>query len=86
MHKLKPLSEIPLKPDFRPSSAVHSLIKGDLGVQDPELKTFQALQLACVKNRFSNPTKEQEGQDWQGKDVINDHQGKALREGCHERE
>jgi len=39
-----------------------------------------------VKNRFSNPTKEQEGQDWQGKDVMNDHKGKALREGCCERE
>ena len=39
-----------------------------------------------VKNMFSDLTKEQEGQDQQGKDVINDHQGKALREGCHERE
>src|SRR5882724_6715175 len=35
-----------------------------------------------VKNRFSNPTKEQGGQDRQGKDITNDHQGKALREGC----
>ena len=39
-----------------------------------------------VKNGFSNPTKEQENQDQQGKDVMNDHQGKALREGCRERE
>jgi len=30
---------------------------------------------------FSNPTKEQIGQYWQGKDITNDHQGKALREG-----
>jgi len=28
VHKLKPLSETPLKPDFWPSSAVHSLITG----------------------------------------------------------
>jgi len=41
--------------------------------------------LKTVKNRFSDLTKEQEGRDWQGKDVTNDHQGKALREGCHER-
>ena len=39
-----------------------------------------------VKNRFSDLTKEQVGQDQQGKDVMNDHQGKALKEGCHERE
>src|SRR5882724_6315713 len=39
----------------------------------------------AVKNRFSDPTKEQEGRDQQGKDIMNDHQGKALREGCHER-
>ena len=38
-----------------------------------------------VKNGFSDLTKEQEGQDWQGKDITNDRQGKALREGCHER-
>ena len=37
-----------------------------------------------VKNGFSDLTKEQEGRDWQGKDVMNEHQGKALREGCHE--
>jgi len=39
-----------------------------------------------VKNGFSDPTKEKVGQDWQGKDIMNDHQGKALREGCRERE
>ena len=39
-----------------------------------------------VKNGFSDPTKEQGGRDRQGKDVMNDHQGKALREDCHERE
>ena len=38
-----------------------------------------------VKNGFSNLTKEQEGRDWQGKDITNDCQGKALREGCRER-
>jgi len=39
-----------------------------------------------VKNGFSDPTKEQEGQDQQGKDIMSDCQGKALREVCHERE
>src|SRR5882724_4481073 len=43
------------------------------------------MNLPNVKNGFSNPTKEQEGQDQQRKDVTNDRQGKALREGCHER-
>src|SRR5882724_3351184 len=38
-----------------------------------------------VKNRFSDLTKEQEGRDQKGKDVTNDCQGKALREGCCER-
>ena len=38
-----------------------------------------------VKNWFSNPTKVQEGWDCQGKDIMDDRQGKALREGCHER-
>jgi len=38
-----------------------------------------------VKNGFSDLTKEQEDQDRQGKDITNDRQGKALREGCHER-
>jgi len=38
-----------------------------------------------VKNGFSNPTKEQEGQDWPRKDVMNRRQVTALREGCHER-
>jgi len=39
-----------------------------------------------VKNRFSNLTKEQVGRDWQRKDITNDCQGKALKEGSHERE
>jgi len=30
-------------------------------------------------------TKEQKGRDWPRKDVVNRHQVKALREGCHER-
>ena len=42
----------------------------------------RAAQGASVKNRFYDLTKEQEGRDWQGKDIMNDHQGKALREGC----
>src|SRR5882724_12446348 len=42
--------------------------------------------LLVVKNGFSNLTKEQVGQDQQGKDIMNDHQAKAPREGCHERE
>ena len=38
-----------------------------------------------VKNGFSHLTKEQEGQDRPRKDIMNRHQVKALREGCHER-
>src|SRR5882724_3500514 len=38
-----------------------------------------------VKNGFSNPTKVQKGRDRQRKDVEGDCQGKALKEGCHER-
>src|SRR5882724_10960809 len=38
-----------------------------------------------VKNRFSDLTKEQKGRDRPRKDVVNRHQVKALREGCHER-
>jgi len=39
-----------------------------------------------VKNGFSDPNKEQVCQDWQRKDITNDHQAKALKEGCCERE
>jgi len=39
-----------------------------------------------VKNRFSGPTKFQEGQDQCRNDVKSDCQGKALKEGCCERE
>src|SRR5882724_8638106 len=39
----------------------------------------------CVKNGFSNLTKEQKGRDQPRKDVVNRRQVKALREGCHER-
>ena len=39
-----------------------------------------------VKNRFSNLTKEQIGWDQQRKDIMNDHQRKALKEGSCERE
>jgi len=39
-----------------------------------------------VKNGFSDLTKEQIGWDQCRKDITNDHQGKALKEGCHERE
>ena len=38
-----------------------------------------------VKNGFSDPTKEQEGQDQPRKDIMNRCQVKALREGCCER-
>jgi len=38
----------------------------------------------CVKNGFSDPTKEQIGQDQCRKDITNDHQEKAPKEGCHE--
>jgi len=37
--------------------------------------------MLTVKNGFSDLTKEKVGQDWQGKDVMNDCQGEALREG-----
>jgi len=40
----------------------------------------------AVKNRFSDLTKEKIGQDQQRKVVTNDCQGRALEEGCHERE
>ena len=39
---------------------------------------------SLVKNGFSDPTKEQEGQDGPRKDVMSRRQVKALREGCHE--
>jgi len=39
----------------------------------------------CVKNGFSDLTKEQEGQNRPRKDIMNRRQVKALREGCHER-
>src|SRR5882724_9950263 len=39
----------------------------------------------CVKNGFSNLTKEQKGRDQPRKDVVNRRQVRALREGCHER-
>src|SRR5882724_9626774 len=38
-----------------------------------------------VKNGFSDPTKEKKGRDQPRKDIVNRHQVKALREGCHER-
>ena len=37
-----------------------------------------------VRNGFSNPTKEQIGQDQCRKDIMNDCQEKALKEGCCE--
>jgi len=40
---------------------------------------------ACVKNGLSDPTKVQEGWDRSRNNVKSDHQGKALKEGCHER-
>jgi len=41
------------------------------------------VRLYC-QDRFSNPTKEQKGRDQPRKDIVNRHQVKALREGCHE--
>jgi len=38
-----------------------------------------------VRNRFSNLTKVQIGQDQYRKDDMNDHQENTLKEGCHER-
>ena len=46
----------------------------------------ESLVIQSVKNRFSELTKEKEGRDQQGKEITNDCQGKALKEGCHERE
>jgi len=39
-----------------------------------------------VKNGFSDLTKVQEGRDRPRKNVMNRHQGKALSNGCRERE
>ena len=39
-----------------------------------------------MKNGFSNLTKVQKGWGQYRIDVMNDHQRKALREGCNERE
>jgi len=39
-----------------------------------------------VKNTFSDLTKVKIGWDWYQKDIMNDCQEKAFREGCHERE
>src|SRR5882724_13143917 len=39
-----------------------------------------------VKNGFSDLTKEKIGRNQQGKDIMNDYQEKAFKEGCHERE
>src|SRR5882724_6433840 len=47
--------------------------------------TKMALFIPTVKYGFSDPTKEQEGRDRPRKDIMNRHQVKALREGCHER-
>src|SRR5882724_3576344 len=44
------------------------------------------ISLPFVKNGFSDLTKEQIGQDQSRKDITNDHQGRALKEGCCERE
>ena len=38
-----------------------------------------------VNNGFSDPTKEQEGQNRPRKDIMSRHQVKALREGCRKR-
>src|SRR5882724_4687198 len=42
-------------------------------------------QLGPVKNRFSDPTKAQEGRDRPRRDVMNRRRGKALSKGCCER-
>jgi len=49
---------------------------------------FKPETLDGVKNRFYDLTKVQIGQDQDQlrKDITNDHEGKALKEGCHERE
>src|SRR5882672_11928437 len=40
----------------------------------------------AVKNGFSDLTKVKIGRDWPRKDIGCECQGKALEEGCHERE
>jgi len=39
-----------------------------------------------VKNGFSTRLKSEKVKIRQGKDITNDHQGKASEKGCHERE
>ena len=41
--------------------------------------------MILVKNRLSDPTKEQDGQDQWRNDIKSDCWGKALKEGCCER-
>jgi len=53
--------------------------------QDSSADAVGASQLDIVKNGLSDLTKVQEGWDQLGNDVKSDHQGKALKEGCHER-
>ena len=48
--------------------------------------TIEGPKVRSVKNWLSDLTKEQEGQDWLRNDIKIDCQGKALKEGCHERE
>src|SRR5882724_2770763 len=48
-------------------------------------KTLANMSWRSVKNGFSDLTKEQKGQDQPRKDIVNRHQVRALREGCHER-
>ena len=40
--------------------------------------------MGCINNGFSDMNKSQMGQDQQRKDMTDDHQGKALKEGFSE--
>ena len=73
-------------PDMLVSPVLH--LTSLMPVWTPYLHIAQLLHLSddiSVKNGFSDPTKKQEGRDWPRNDIMNRHQVKALREGCHER-
>ena len=65
----------------------YSLEKCSMGkrlkiIELEKYNSAEELHIETVKNGFSDPPK---GRDRQRKDIEDDHQGKALKEGCHER-
>src|SRR5882724_4385375 len=63
-------------------AALHNLICRN---NPDKIYDFNEVGLDCVKNRFSDLTKEQKGRDQPRKYIMNRCQVKALREGCCER-